>query len=82
MAYVTWRVPSGIYHEVVQLWRLAREEVETNGEWSDMHQVYIDQVKSLPGYPLHYQWEYDTLILEEVATPKSVVPSRPSLMEN
>ena len=73
MAYVTWRVDKALYYKVAQLWALAWEAEEAEGEGSEMHLVYVDEVRSLPGFPLRYDWRCDTLILEEVGKPTSYI---------
>lgn len=73
MAYITWRVNKAIFAEFNHLWALIKEERDSGNEWSDEYYVLLDQIKSLPGYPLNYSERHDTIIVTEVASPTSLI---------
>jgi hypothetical protein len=68
MADVIWRVPSAIYAILVEI---LADMLETD-DWSDDYMCLLDQVKSLPGYPLTLNENFDTLIVEEVGSIRSL----------
>ena len=68
MANVVWRVPSSIYAVLIEL---LADMMETD-DWSDDYMALLDQVKSLPGFPLTLSEESDTLIVEEVGSASAI----------
>ena len=64
---IEWRVNPEQYAKVVQIiGELLDEE-----EWSENYFILLDQLKSIPGYPLFMDEGRDILIIAEVGTPFS-----------
>ena len=68
MAIRIWRVDSEIY---VILTEILADMLEED-DWSEPYMVLLDQLKSLPGYPLTMSEETDTLVVEEVGVIQSL----------
>jgi hypothetical protein len=68
MAEVVWRVPSDVYQILVEI--LA--DMMEVGEETEDYALLLDQLKSLPDFPLQLNEDFDTLIVEEVGDVKSL----------
>lgn len=67
MPDVIWRVNTDTYLVAVEiLGELLEEE-----EWTERYYCLLDQIKSLPGYPLTANEETDRIIVEEVRAPQT-----------
>lgn len=67
MSIIIWRVNSVAYQMIVELLGELMDWDEGTEEYADV----VDRLKSLPNFPLQMdEWE-DTLIVEEVRSPRS-----------
>ena len=46
------------------------EEIHNEDEWSERYYVLLDAIRSLPGFPRHYDWEVDTVVTVVVGVPR------------
>ena len=66
MADITWGLQLADFSRYVEL----LEELLAEEEWSDRYVGLLDDIKSLPGFPMQLQEEVDTLYVVLVKPPR------------
>jgi len=69
MANILWRMDAGTHER----WQYLRDKLVWLDEHDEEAYVLREEVRSLPGFPVHYDLENDTIVPELVQTSYSML---------